>query len=151
VQRWFGPITDIFARQKTIHLIRQGYEIRIPDLVIVLCRFVSGMEGIMEFSGVACFEKSDFLQVFGSEGTISYDFANDEITGGRTGDKGSRPLQISPGLEQRWSVEEDFIAAARSPATIQPQSSFAQGLRCMRVVQAVADSIAQQREVRIAD
>jgi len=151
VQRWFGPITDVFARQKIIHFIRHGYEIRIPDLVIVLCQFENGMEGVMEFSGVACFEKSDFLQVFGSEGTIAYDFAIDEITGGRTGEKGNRQLQISPGLEQRWSVEEDFIAATRSPATIQPQPSFAQGLRCMRVVQAVADSIAQQREIRIVE
>jgi len=149
VQRWFGPITNVFAHQKTIHLIRQGYEIRIPDLVAVLCKFENGMEGIMEFSGVACFEKSDFLQVFGSEGTLAYDFANDQIRGGRVGEKGVERLQIPPGLEQNWSVEEDFIAAARSPGSIQPQPSFAQGVRYMRVVQAVADSIVQQREVRI--
>ena len=149
VQRWFGSITHVYAHQKTIHLIRQGYEIRIPDLVIVLCRFESGMEGIMEFSGVACFEKSDFLQVFGNEGTITYDFANDEIRGGRVGEKGVEPIQIPPTLEQSWNVEENFIAAVRSPASIHPQPSFAQGLQYMRVVQAVADSIAQQREIRI--
>jgi predicted dehydrogenase len=149
VQRWFGSITNVFAHQKTVHLIREGYEIRIPDLVVVLCSFESGMEGIMEFSGVACFEKSDFLQVFGSEGTITYDFANDQIRGGRVGDKGVERIQIPPGLEQSWSVEENFIAAARSPASIHPQPSFAQGLQYMRVVQAVADSIAQQREIRI--
>jgi predicted dehydrogenase len=148
VQRWFGPIRDVFAHQKTIHLIRQGYEIRIPDLVVVLCKFENGMEGIMEFSGVACFEKLDFLQVFGSEGTITYDFADDQIRGGRLGEKGVDRIQIPPGLEQSWSVEADFIAATRSPASIQPQPSFAQGLQYMRVVQAVADSIAQQREIR---
>jgi predicted dehydrogenase len=149
VQRWFGPITDVFAHQKTVHLIRLGYEIRIPDLVVVLCKFENGMEGVMEFSGVACFEKSDLLQVFGNEGTLAYDFANDQIRGGRVGEKGVERLQIPPGLEQKWSVEEDFIAAARSPGSIQPQPSFAQGVRYMRVVQAVADSIVQQREVRI--
>jgi predicted dehydrogenase len=149
VQRWFGAITDVFAHQKTIHLIRQGYEIRIPDLVAVLCTFENGMEGVMEFSGVACFEKSDLLQVFGNEGTLAYDFANDQIRGGRVGEKGVERLQIPPGLEQKWSVEEDFIAATRSPGSIQPQPSFAQGVRYMRVVQAVADSIVQQREVRI--
>ena len=149
VQRWFGSITHVYAHQKTIHLIRQGYEIRIPDLVIVLCRFESGMEGIMEFSGVACFEKSDSLQVFGNEGTITYDFANEEIRGGRVGEKGVERIQIPPTLEQSWNVEENFIAAARSPASIHPQPSFAQGLQYMRVVQAVADSTAQQREIRI--
>jgi len=149
VQRWFGPITEVFAHQKTIHLIRQGYEIRIPDLVLVLCKFENGMAGVMEFSGVACFEKSDLLQVFGNEGTLAYDFANDEIRGGRVGEKGVAKLQIPPGLEQNWSVEEDFIAAVRSPGSIQPQPNFAQGVRYMRVVQAVADSVVQQREIRI--
>jgi len=151
VQRWFGPITDVFAHQKTINLIRQGYEIRIPDLVVVLCRFENGMEGTMEFSGVALFEKLDLLQVFGNEGTLSYDFANDHIRGGRLGEKGPERIQIPPGLEQNWSVEEDFMAAARSPGSIQPQPSFAHGLQYMRVVQAVADSIAQRREIRISD
>jgi predicted dehydrogenase len=151
VQRWFGPITHVFAHQKTINLIRHGYEIRIPDLVIVLCKFENGMEGIMEFSGVACFEKSDRLQAFGNEGTITYDFANDQIIGGRVGEKGLERIPIPPELEQSWSVEEDFIASARSPASIQPQPSFAQGLQYMRVVQAVADSIAQQSEIRIAN
>ena len=104
----------------------------------------------MEFSGVACFEKSDRLQAFGNEGTITYDFAHDQITGGRVGAKGAERIPIPQELEQSWSVEEDFIAAARSPASIQPQPSFAQGLQYMRVVQAVADSIAQQSEIRIA-
>jgi predicted dehydrogenase len=103
----------------------------------------------MEFSGVACFEKTDFLQVFGNEGTITYDFATDEIRGGKVGEKGVARIQIPPELEQSWSVEEDFIAATRSPASIQPQPGFAQGLQYMRVVQAVADSIAQQAEIQI--
>src|SRR6516164_7102410 len=149
LQRWFGPIAQVFAHRKTIHLIRQGYEIRIPDLVLVLCKFENGMAGVMEFSGVACFEKSDLLQVFGNEGTLAYDFANDEMRGGRVGEKGVAKLQIPPGLEQNWSVEEDFIAAVRSPGSIQPQPNFAQGVRYMRVVQAVADSVVQQREIRI--
>jgi predicted dehydrogenase len=149
VQRWFGPVTHVFAHQKTINLIRHGYEIRIPDLVLVLCKFENGMQGVMEFSGVACFEKTDFLQVFGNEGTITYDFATDEIRGGKVGEKGVARIQIPPELEQSWSVEEDFIAATRSPASIQPQPNFAQGLQYMRVVQAVADSIAQQSEIRI--
>jgi predicted dehydrogenase len=150
VQRWFGPITHVFAHQKTINPVRYGYEIRIPDMVIVLCKFESGMEGVMEFSGVALFETSDRLQVFGNQGMLSYDFSTDRIIGGRLEEKDASEIDIPPELEQRWRVEEDFIAAVRSPASIQPQPSFAVGVQYMRVVQAVADSVALGSEVQIA-
>jgi predicted dehydrogenase len=150
VQRWFGSITDVFARQKTINPVRHGYEIRIPDMVIVLCKFENGMEGVMEFSGVAPFENSDRLQVFGSQGMLSYDFGSDRMTGGTLGEKSATDIVIPPELEQSWRVEEDFIAAVRSPASIEPQPSFAQGLQYMRVVQAVADSVALGSEIHIA-
>jgi predicted dehydrogenase len=149
VQRWFGPITHVFAHQKTINPVRQGYEVRIPDMVVVLCRFENGMEGVMEFSGVALFETSDRLQVFGNQGMLSYDFSSDRIAGGRLGEKEPVEIEISPEIEQRWRVEEDFIAAVRSPGSIQPHSSFALGVQYMRVVQAVADSVAHRCEVQI--
>ncbi|MBV8352868.1 MAG: Gfo/Idh/MocA family oxidoreductase [Verrucomicrobia bacterium] len=150
VQRWFGPITHVFAHQKMINPVRYGYEIRIPDMVTVLCKFESGMEGVMEFSGVALFETSDRLQVFGNQGMLSYDFSTDRIIGGRLEEKDASEIDIPPELEQRWRVEEDFIAAVRSPASIQPQPSFAVGVQYMRVVQAVADSVALGSEVQIA-
>jgi predicted dehydrogenase len=150
VQRWFGRITHVFAHHKTINPVRHGYEIRIPDMVIVLCKFENGMEGVMEFSGVAPFEDSERLQAFGSEGMLAYDFVADRIYGGRLGEKSAAEIEIPPELEQHWRVEEDFIAACRSPASIQPQPGFAQGVQYMRVVQAVADSVAEAREVEIA-
>ena len=81
---------------------------------------------------------------------LSYDFSSDRITGGRLGEKDAAEIEISPEIEQRWRVEEDFIAAVRSPGSIQPQPSFALGVQYMRVVQAVADSVASGSEVQIA-
>jgi predicted dehydrogenase len=118
-------------------------------MVVVICKFENGMEGVMEFSGVALFETSDRLQVFGTQGMLSYDFSSDRITGGRLGEKDAAEIEISPEIEQRWRVEEDFIAAVRSPGSIQPQPSFALGVQYMRVVQAVADSVASGSEVQI--
>ena len=149
VQRWFGPIAQVFARRKTIHPIRQGYEIRIPDMVVVVCRFANGMEGVMEFSGVAAFAGPDRLEVYGDQGMLAYNFSNDEISGGRTGQQSQTQIPIPPELELRWKVERDFIAAVRSPASIVPQPSFGEGLQYMKVVQAVADSTDQGREVEI--
>ena len=149
VQRWFGPINKVFAHQKTINPIRHGYEIRIPDMVVMLCQFENGMEGVMEFSGVTLFEISDRVQVFGNQGMLTYDFTSDRVYGGQIGDKNTAEIKVPADLEQRWSVEEDFIAAVRSPASIKPQPSFAQGLQYMRMVQAVADSISRKAEIKI--
>jgi len=55
LQRWFGPISQVVAHSKTITPIRQGYEIRIPDMVTVLCTFANGLEGVLEFSGIVPF------------------------------------------------------------------------------------------------
>ena len=149
VQRWFGPITQVFAHGKTINPIRQGYEIRVPDMVTVLCRFSNEMEGVMEFSGIAPFAGPDRLEVYGHEGMLAYDFSQDEIHGGRLSDGAAKRIPIPPALEQTWSVEENFIAAVRAPGNIIPQPSFAEGLQYMKVVQAVADSIQQGREIEI--
>jgi predicted dehydrogenase len=81
---------------------------------------------------------------------LVYEFADDRIFGGRLGEKSATEIAIPPELEQHWRVEEDFIAAVRSPGSIQPQPSFAEGVQYMRVVQAVADSVEQGREVNIA-
>jgi hypothetical protein len=65
------------------------------------------------------------------------------------GDEAATQLSIPPQLEQSWNVEADFIAAVRSPSGISPQPGFKQGLEYMKVVQAVADSIEQRREIEI--
>lgn len=149
VQRWFGPIVQVFAHAKTITPIRQGYEIRIPDMVTVLCRFASGMEGVMEFSGIAPFAGPDRLEVFGHRGMLAYDFSKDEVHGGRLGEGPAKRIPIPPELEQSWSIEDNFIAAVRAPGNIVPHPGFAEGLQYMKVVQAVADSIQGRREITI--
>jgi predicted dehydrogenase len=147
--RWFGPIARLVAHEKTITPVRQGYEIRIPDMVTVLCTFVSGVEGVLEFSGVAPFAAPDRLELYGSHGMLEYDFSSDRISGAQIGDEAAAQLPIPPQVEQSWNVETDFIAAVRSPGGISPQPGFKEGLEYMKVVQAVADSIEQQREIEI--
>jgi predicted dehydrogenase len=149
LSRWFGPIARLIAHEKTITPVRQGYEIRIPDMVTVLCTFASGLEGVLEFSGIAPFAKPDRLEVYGNLGKLEYDFPTDEILGAQLGDEASVHLPIPAHLEQSWNVEADFIAAVRSPSGISPQPGFGEGLQYMKVVQAVADSIAQHREIEL--
>lgn len=149
LQRWLGPITSVFAHAKTVFPVRQGYHVRIPDLVTVLCRFENGAEGVLEFSGVAGFAPPDTVELYGASGALIHNFATDEICLGRAGHPALEPVPIPPEMEGRWHVERDFIAAVRSPGSIQPRPSFEDGVAYMRVVQGVADSIREGREIAL--
>lgn len=150
LQRWLGPITAVTARAKTVHRRRDHYEVRIPDLVTVLAEFANGAEGVLEFSGVAAFAPPDQLEIYGDSGMLRYDFSTDRITAGCVGDPVAQTLEIPPELEGRWTVEKDFIAAVMAPSKPRPHPDFEDGVAYMRVVQAVADSIAGRRRVEIA-
>lgn len=150
LQRWLGPIRAVTARGKIVHPVRDDYEVSVPDLVTVLAEFENGAEGVLEFSGVAAFPPHDMLEIYGDKGVIRYDFADDTITGGQVGDRITQHMQIPPELERRWTVEKDFIAAVKNPSAPPPHPTFEDGVAYMRVVQAVADSIAGQKRVEIA-
>jgi predicted dehydrogenase len=149
LQRWLGDITGVFARGKILQPLRQGYEVIIPDLLNVLCHFENGAEGVLEFSGVSPSMVGDRLEICGDQGTIVYDFTNEIIEGGKVGDKKLQVLEVPKELEGEWRVEEDFLAAVKSKGRVHPNPDFDEGLRYMRVVQAVADSRARNNWVDV--
>lgn len=149
LQRWLGDITGVYARGKIINPMRQGYEVIVPDLLTVLCRFASGAEGVLEFSGINALASGDRLEVYGDAGTMTYDFGIDLIQAGKNGDRALHEVELTPELEGEWKVEDDFIAAVRSNGKSRPRPSFEDGVRYMRVVQAVADSRARNEWIEI--
>jgi predicted dehydrogenase len=150
IQRWLGAITGVYARGKILAPIRGGYEVIIPDLLNVLCRFENGAEGVLEFSGVNAHGKGDRLEIYGDRATLTYDFANDVIEGAKSSDEKLQPMQIPPELEGGWTVEEDFLAAVKSKGRVRPHPDFEEGVRYMRVVQAVADSRAKNAWIDVS-
>ena len=153
LQRWFGPITGVYARGKIIHPLRQGYEVIVPDLLTVLCTFASGAEGVLEFSGIDAFGGADYVEAYADRGTMRYDFSgeiqNEKLFVGRLGENELTPAEPPSNLEGGWHVEEDFLNAVRSNGRIKPRPSFEEGVRYMRVVQAVADSRARNEWVTV--
>ena len=149
LQRWLGDITGVFARGKMLYASRQGYDVIVPDLLTILCRFENGAEGVLEFSGINALASGDRLEVYGEAGTMTYDFGSDTIQAGRDGDRDLHAMDITPELERGWHVEDDFIAAVKSKGRVRPHPDFEDGLRYMRVVQAVADSRARNEWVEI--
>jgi predicted dehydrogenase len=149
LQRWLGDITGVFARGKIILPIRQGYEVIIPDLLTVLCAFDNGAEGVLEFSGINALTPGDRVEIYGSSGTLTYDFDSDVVQAGKVGDRGLHVVDLPSELETEWRVEEDFLAAVKSKGRVRPDPNFEDGLRYMRVVQAAADSRARNEWVAV--
>jgi predicted dehydrogenase len=149
LQRWLGDINGVFARGKVINPIRQGYEVIIPDLLTVLCAFDNGAEGVLEFSGIDALAPGDRAEIYGSSGTLTYDFGTDVVQAGKLGDRGLHVVDLPSELETEWRVEEDFLAAVKSKGRVRPHPNFEDGLHYMRVVQAVADSRARNEWVAV--
>lgn len=146
LQRWLGPVRALRARGGVIFPDRQGYTVHVPDFLHVLCTFENGAEGALEFSGVAAGAPGDRLELYGQDGSLFYDFERDEVThADRDGER--TELAVTPDLAVPWRVEEDFVHAVRGRAQVQPRPSFADGVRYMRVVQAVADALRTGEEI----
>lgn len=147
LHRWLGDITEVQADGAVVIPQRQGYEVEVPDFLHVLCSFRNGARGSLTFSGVAAHAPGDQLTIYGSSGTLVYDFVNDVIkVGGKDG--GLEVVAIPDDLRRTWTVEQDFVNAVRDPAAPRPKPDFVEGMRYMRVVQAVAvaqDSGEKQR------
>ncbi len=147
LHRWLGDITEVQADGAVVIPQRKGYEVEVPDFLHVLCSFRNGACGSLTFSGVAAHAPGDQLTIYGSEGTLVYDFVNDVVKVGAKGG-GLEIIPIPEDLRRTWTVEQDFINAVRDPSAPRPRPDFVEGMRYMRVVQAVAvaqDSGEKQR------
>src|SRR5213594_3852056 len=102
LHRWFGDIDGLFARGKILHLDRDGYNVIIPDALSVLCHFANGAEGVLEFSGIHAHAAGDKLEVYGSAGTLVYDFTADVIKAGRVGDRALDEVKVPKELAREW-------------------------------------------------
>ena len=149
LQRWLGPIQAVTARGRVVHPYREGYQVRIPDFVNVLAEFENGAEGVLEFSGVATAAPGDQVEIYGESGMLRYEMSTDAIFAARDRENTPQPVEIPPEMAKPWTVERDFITAVTTPTAPRPAPSFEEGVRYMRVVQAVADSLASGERVSI--
>lgn len=149
MHRWLGDIVEVAAHGKVVFPQRGDYTVETPDFVNVMCRFRSGVEGVMMFSGVASHAPGDKFWLHGSEGSLSYDFVTDEITLCRRGETPA-VVPVPPEFQREWTVERDFIAAVRDPSAPRPKPDFTEGIRYMRVVNGVWDAMEQRATVKVA-
>ena len=137
LHRWLGDITEVQAASGLMFPQRGSYTVEVPDYLNVLCKFRNGAQGTMMFSGVASHPPEDQVTIFGTEGTLIYNFVTDTVQLGKRGGA----LEVAPipdELRRTWTVERDFINAVLDPEAPRPKPDFVEGMRYMRVVQAIA-------------
>jgi predicted dehydrogenase len=146
--RFLGDPVSLCAQGRVFIEDRQGYTVRIPDALQVLGEWPDRVLGTLQWSGVARHGGNERIEIFGSEATLIYDFNTDEIFCGRAGDAAPSALAVPPEFVREWTVEQDFIRAVRDQG--HPEPSFATGLRYMKFVEAIHQSMAQSACVNLS-
>ena len=154
LMRWVAdPIsvmaqTQIFTSQRRDELGKLR-DVRTPDSAHVLTELPCGARGVYHLSGVMRFGPEMQIHLYGSEGTLKYEFApHDRLLGGQRGDEGLREIEVPPELAGGWRVERDFVDAIRGGKPIE-FTDFATGVRYMEFTEAVARSSENGQTVRL--
>ena len=137
LQRWFGNFSVRAAQGRTFTPQREGYPVLNPDTVQILADFENGALGTLEFSGVHAGEPIEVLEISGTLGVLTHDYAKNEIR--LETSALIEVLTVPLELHRPWQVEADFLAAVRNPSAPRPHPDFADGVRYMAIVQRVND------------
>jgi predicted dehydrogenase len=140
MMRWLGPGNRIMGMTR-VHVPtrrdEQGVQrpARIPDHVEVLYELANGAPVHMTFSETTGLSRGNETWIFGSEGTLHLDNAQN-IFVGRRGDRELASYPNPPEGRARHRVEEEFINAIRGiePVT---QNTFEIGVRYMEWTEAI--------------
>lgn len=135
IGEWLGQPRRLHAQMKVSIPRHESPVPSIPDLIQVIGQWTGGLAGNLEWSGVAQFARHETLQVFGSEGSLVYDFTTDEIFGARRGQKELQLLEVPPEYVREWRVEDDFVEAVLQGGN--PEPSFETGVAYMEFVEAI--------------
>ena len=140
MMRWLGPGNRVMAKTR-VHIptrrTEQGTQVSatIPDHVEVLYELANGAPVHMVFSETTGLSRGNDTWIFGSEGTIRVDGANN-IFVARRGDLELAPYPNPPEGQYRHRVEEEFVNAIRGvePVTM---NTFDIGVRYMEWTEAI--------------
>ena len=152
LQRWLGYAGRVVALEKTVYPTRPspaGGEAPVerPDTLSAVAELESGALATLAFSGVARHAaEANAFEIYGSEGTIRYEYAADRILAGKADDPGLKEVSIPADRAREWTVEADFVEAVRAgKRSVEP--SFWDGLKYMEMTEAIFRSAETGRAV----
>ncbi len=153
IHRWFGNTRRVSAETFLYTQERRDSSgayvpVHIPDQITVntvlnddlpVQYVISGVSGIAE----------DTIDIYGDRGALHYEVNQDYLF--YREDNAISPVQLHPAEEydiDNWTVEQDFVLAIREGIPYHPD--FIDGLRYMRVVQAVYDAAASGKQIELS-
>ena len=141
--RWVGRATKITAMTKVNVSSRkdesgQMVDVNIPDHVGIVAELANGAMANMQFSAVTGLSSGNGVWIYGSEGTIHVDGAQNVYGGQRGDDKLSEITNPEEGRAV-WRVEEEFCNAIRGQEKI-TRTPFDVGVHYMEFTEAVTRS-----------
>ncbi|MDA0264803.1 MAG: Gfo/Idh/MocA family oxidoreductase [Chloroflexi bacterium] len=141
--RWVGRATKVTSMTK-INVSRRKDEdglmvdVSIPDHVNIIAELASGAHANMQFSAVTGLSSGNGVWIYGSEGTIHVDGAQN-VYGGRRGDEKLAEIPNPEEGRAVWRVEEEFCNGIRGLEKI-TRTPFEVGLHYMEFTEAVTRS-----------
>ena len=153
MMRWIGPASSVTANTRVnVTSRRDGNGVRqfitIPDHIEVLAEMASGPVVHIRVSSVTGLAPDDAVWLFGTEGTLKLDGSDMSLHGGRRGDEELAEIDIPPGDQGGWRVEEEFVNAIRGLETV-TRTAFEDGVRYMEFTEAVTRSARSGQKVYI--
>ena len=152
VLRWVPPANRVTAFASKLIPTRKDPEtgksarVGTPDSVQVLTGQEDGSIGVYRLSGVVRHGTEMSVTLYGSAGTIRYDFARDELSAAGKDDAELTPRPIPEAMRGGWNVEAEFVGAVRGENRV-THTSFLTGVRTMQFTEAVARSSRHQQPV----
>jgi predicted dehydrogenase len=152
VLRWLGPGNRVLAKTRVQVPTRrdeQGLQraTTMPDHVEVLYELGNGAPVHMKFSETTGLSRGNDIWIFGSEGTIHVDSAQN-IFLGRRGDDQLAPYPNPPESQARHRVEEEFVNAIRGLEPVR-MNTFEIGVQYKEWTEAVHRSAESGTTVRL--
>ena len=141
--RWVGRATKVTA-MTSINVNSRKEEngemvdVSIPDHVSVIAELTNGAMANMQFSAVTGLSSGNGVWIYGSEGTLHVDGAQN-VYGGQRGDDKLQEINNPEEGRAYWRVEEEFCNAIRGQEKI-TRTPFEVGLHYMEFTEAVTRS-----------
>jgi len=141
--RWVGRATKVTAMTKVTVNTRKDesgepVDVNIPDHVSIIAELANGAMANMQFSAVTGLSSGNGVWIYGSEGTLHVDGAQN-VYGGKRGDDKLSEIENPEAGRAYWRVEEEFCNAIRGQEKI-TRTPFEVGLHYMEFTEAVTRS-----------
>jgi len=150
--RWLGPGNRVIGMTRVQIPMRKDERgemraAKIPDHVEVLYELANGAPVHMKFSETTGLSRGNEIWIYGSEGTLRVDNAQN-VFFGRRGDSDLAAYPNPPEAQARHRVEEEFVNAIRGIEPVR-MNTFEIGVRYMEWTEAIYRSAESGRAVSL--